>query len=127
MGWPYDVVHMIEIGWRMSLKIKWKELPRDPNWGYENRQIIIIVPDILHRLRWAKGHTRTQFFYYHEFRDIHLNRNDIFSNQVGTVVFVLPEKEPFDAFSLATFMHPVDLWLVRGARVIFVNGPKSAN
>ncbi|RCN47701.1 hypothetical protein ANCCAN_06266 [Ancylostoma caninum] len=22
MGWPYDVVHMIEIGWRMSLKIE---------------------------------------------------------------------------------------------------------
>ncbi|EYC16809.1 hypothetical protein Y032_0032g2506 [Ancylostoma ceylanicum] len=127
MGWPYDVVHMIEIGWRMSLKIEWKELSRDPNWGQEHRQIVIVVPDILHRLRWTKGHTHTQFFYYRGFRDVHLNRNDIFSDQVGTVVFVLPEKEPLDAYSWVPFMHAVDLWLVRGARVIFVNGPRSAD
>ncbi|EYC11316.1 hypothetical protein Y032_0051g2138 [Ancylostoma ceylanicum] len=89
----------------MSLKIEWKELSRDPNWAQEHRQIVIVVPDILHRLHWAKGHTRSQFFYCRGFREIHLNRNEIFSDQVDTVVFVLPEKGPLDAYSWIPFMH----------------------
>ncbi|VDO92293.1 unnamed protein product [Heligmosomoides polygyrus] len=95
--------------------------------GSGHRGILVVVPETLHRLRWAKGHTRTQFFYYRAFKDLHLNRTDIFSDVVGTVVFVLPDKEPKDAYYWTPFIHAVDLWLIRVARIVFVNGPRFAD
>ncbi|VDO61008.1 unnamed protein product [Heligmosomoides polygyrus] len=108
VGWPYDVPRIIECASFVS-------------------GIVVVVPETLHRLRWAKGHTRTQFFYYCAFKDLHLNQTDIFSDVVETVVFVLPDKEPKDAYCWISFMHAVDLWLIRGTRIVLVNGPLSAD
>ncbi|VDO33242.1 unnamed protein product [Heligmosomoides polygyrus] len=59
--------------------------------------------------------------------DLHLNRTDTFSDAVGRVVFVLPDNEPKDAYCWILSMHAVGLWLIRGTRIVFVNGPRSVD
>ncbi|VDO78406.1 unnamed protein product [Haemonchus placei] len=70
---------------------------------------------------------KTTLFYYRSFREVRRSNNMLFAGGVRTVMWVMPPKEPEDAFSWIQFTATVDLWLSYGAHVWMVNGPRSCD
>ncbi|EYB91080.1 hypothetical protein Y032_0210g2117 [Ancylostoma ceylanicum] len=92
-GWPYDLAEIFEIGWRISTKTNWKDVKE--SLQNEHQKIILIIPEILRRLKFCSNKLKsTDVFYYKEFAEVHLRRNELFRDDVGHVVFVLPPEEP---------------------------------
>ncbi|KAK6059634.1 hypothetical protein COOONC_02733 [Cooperia oncophora] len=92
-GWHCDVPTIFELGWRISTRTTW-QVAREAV-GAEHRKMVIVVPDCLHRLKQVGSQLRdTKIFYYKQFRDIHLRKTELFDDQLGHVIIVLPPTEP---------------------------------
>ncbi|KAK6055362.1 hypothetical protein COOONC_07133 [Cooperia oncophora] len=80
--------------------------------------------DCLHRLKQVGSQLRdTKIFYYKQFRDIHLRKTELFDDQLGHVIIVLPPTEPKPG-SWLSLVAAQAMWLQCGCRVYLVAGPR---
>ncbi|EYC04907.1 hypothetical protein Y032_0085g1856 [Ancylostoma ceylanicum] len=121
-GWPYDLTEMFEIGWRLSGKANWKDIK--DSWQSEHQKVILIIPEILRRLKFVSSKLKmVDIFYYKEFSEVHLRRNELFRDEMGHVIYVLPPEEPKRASMLLPFVSALNMWLRCGSRVYLLPGP----
>ncbi|KAK6043702.1 hypothetical protein COOONC_18792 [Cooperia oncophora] len=110
------------LGWRISTRTTW-QVAREAV-GAEHRKMVIVVPDCLHRLKQVGSQLRdTKIFYYKQFRDIHLRKTELFDDQLGHVIIVLPPTEPKPG-SWLSLVAAQAMWLQCGCRVYLVAGPR---
>ncbi|XGW28157.1 hypothetical protein V3C99_008173, partial [Haemonchus contortus] len=126
-GWPWDTSRIIQYGWHMARSMEWSTIRPVVANANEHGRTVILVPDVLRRLTFCRKGPRTTMFYYRSFREVRRNNNVLFANEVGNVVWVMPPREPEDAFSWIQFTAAVDLWLSCEAHVWMVNGPRSCD
>ncbi|KAK6018546.1 zinc knuckle [Ostertagia ostertagi] len=126
-GWPWDTSRIIQYGWHMARSLEWSTISSVVSNANEHARTVILVPDVLRRLTFCRKGPRTTLFYYRSFREVRRNNNVLFADEVGTVVWVMPPREPEDAYSWIQFTAAVDLWLSCGAHVWMVNGPRSCD
>lgn len=124
-GWPWDITRIVEQGWNLSRAMEWTAQAQNLAEEDQHARIVILIPEVLHRLTFCVKGPRTTLFYYRSFREIRRNNNVIFADEVGQVVIVLPPKEPDDSYSWIQLVSAVDLWFRCGAQIWMVNGPRS--
>ncbi|KAL6723814.1 hypothetical protein Aduo_018780 [Ancylostoma duodenale] len=124
-GWPWDTTNIIEYGWNLGRRLEWPEVAPAVQKASEHSRVVVVVPEVLHRLKHCHHGPKTEIFYYQSFKQIRTTNNVIFSDEVGNVVLVLPPREPEDRYSWIQFVGALDLWLRCGAHVWVVNGPRS--
>ncbi|KAL6737984.1 hypothetical protein Aduo_011585 [Ancylostoma duodenale] len=121
-GWPYDLTEMFEIGWRLSGKTSWKDVK--DSWQSEHQKVILIIPEVLRRLKFVSSKLKmVDIFCYKEFAEVHLRRNELFRDDVGHVIYVLPPEEPKRASMWLPFVSALNMWLRCGSRVYLLPGP----
>ncbi|KAK5969000.1 Integrase catalytic domain-containing protein [Trichostrongylus colubriformis] len=113
----------IKYGWRTAKKVKWSQVALTVQTGQEHSRIVLVIPEVLHRIQHCLIGSNTIVFYYKSFREVKATNTALFADDVGNVVYVLPPKEPTDPFSWLQFVNSLNLWL--GAHVTVVNGPRS--
>lgn len=119
------MTRIIEFGFEIGRSVEWTAVKA--SIADEHSRIVIVVPEVLARLRHCLHGPNTVFFYYRSFYDIRRNNNVLFGDETGKVVLVLPPREPEDAYSWVPFMGAIDLWLTCGAQLWLVNGPRSCD
>ncbi|VDP41281.1 unnamed protein product [Heligmosomoides polygyrus] len=63
--------------------------------GKEHSRILLVVPENLHRLKFAPGGAKDlQVLFYRELEEIHLKETNLFDNNICHVIFVFPSVEP---------------------------------
>ncbi|VDO85689.1 unnamed protein product [Haemonchus placei] len=125
-GWSLDLTRIIEYGWRIGRQMEWKHVEQSVQKAQEHSRTVVVVPEVLHRLKHCLTSSRTVIFYYKSFREVRATNTSLFADDIGKVVYVLPPKEPADPFSWLQFVNAINLWLTCGAHVIVVNGPRSS-
>ncbi|VDO34909.1 unnamed protein product [Haemonchus placei] len=100
-GWPWDTSRIIQYGWHMARQ-------------WSGRQYV------------RKGQGLLCFTAGLSVKSGRNNRV-LFADEVGTVVGVMPLREPEDVPSWIQFTAAVDLWLSCGTHVWMVNGPRSCD
>ena len=121
-GWSCDITQIFEAGWRIATRISWKTAQSAV--GREHRKMLILVPECLHRLKFAaQGQRDTKLFHYKEFREIHLRKTDLFDDNLGKIVVVLPPVEPVPG-SWLPLVHAWSMWLQCGRTVFLIAGPR---
>ncbi|KAK6062095.1 hypothetical protein COOONC_00244 [Cooperia oncophora] len=124
-GWPCDATRVIEYGWRIAKKLEWETIAQSVQNGQEHGRIVVVVPEVLHRIKFCHTSPNMAIFYYKSFREIRATNTAIFADDVGNVILVLPPREPADPYSWLQFVNALNLWLSCGAHVIVVNGPRA--
>ncbi|KAK6038313.1 hypothetical protein COOONC_24182, partial [Cooperia oncophora] len=124
-GWPCDATRVIEYGWRIAKKLEWETIAQSVQYGQEHGRIVVVVPEVLHRIKFCHTSPNMAIFYYKSFREIRATNTAIFADDVGNVILVLPPREPADPYSWLQFVNALNLWLSCGAHVIIVNGPRA--
>ncbi|KAK5971671.1 hypothetical protein GCK32_006177 [Trichostrongylus colubriformis] len=123
--WICDSTRIIEYGWRIAKQVEWPQVALTVQSGQEHNRIVLVIPEVLHRIKHCLMGPNTIVFYYKSFRDVKATSTAFFADDVGNVVYVLPPKEPTDPFSWLQFVNSLNLWLTCGAHVTVVNGPRS--
>ncbi|RCN39743.1 hypothetical protein ANCCAN_14315 [Ancylostoma caninum] len=121
-GWSCDITQIFEMGWRIATRISWKVAQSAVD--QEHRKLLIVVPETLHRLKFAaQGMKNTKVFYYSQFREIHLMKTELFDDNLGKVIVLLPSLEPKPGTWLP-LVHAWNMWLHCGCRVFLIAGPR---
>ncbi|KAK6036274.1 hypothetical protein COOONC_26221 [Cooperia oncophora] len=115
----------VEYGWRIAKNLEWETIAQSVQYGQEHGRIVVVVPEVLHRIKFCHTSPNMAIFYYKSFRDIRATNTAIFADDVGNVILVLPPREPADPYSWLQFVNALNLWLSCGAHVIVVNGPRA--
>ncbi|EYC20218.1 hypothetical protein Y032_0022g514 [Ancylostoma ceylanicum] len=109
----------------MATKISWPTARN--SIGKEHRKILLVIPDNLHRLKFAASSIKDmKVFFYRQFREIHLKKTDLFDDNIGHVILVMPSVEPKPG-SWLPFVHAVSMWLHCGTRLYLIAGPRSTD
>ncbi|RCN49896.1 integrase core domain protein [Ancylostoma caninum] len=125
MGWTGDTTRTFELGWSMATKIAWPTARN--SIGKEHRKVLLVIPDNLHRLKFAaSGLKDTKAFFYRQFRELHLKKTDLFDDNLGHVILVMPSVEPKPG-SWLPLVHAVSMWLQCGTLVYLIAGPRSTD
>ncbi|EYC14761.1 hypothetical protein Y032_0039g140 [Ancylostoma ceylanicum] len=122
-GWPYTT-KIIEYGWNLERRLEWLEVAPAVQKENEHSCVVVVVPEVLHRLNHCHHGPKTELFYYQSFKQIRITNNVIFLDEVGNVVLVLPPRELEDRYSWIQFVGALDLWLRCGSHVWVMNGPR---
>ncbi|EYC17492.1 hypothetical protein Y032_0030g2085 [Ancylostoma ceylanicum] len=122
-GWGCDMVHIFELAWTMACRISWNDTTQKM-MRMEHRKAVFIVPHNLRTLKRVNGWKDTIVFYYRMFKEIHLRRTELFDDNLGIVVIVLPSVEPRPG-SWLPLVHAVNMWLACGCRVCLIAGPRT--
>ncbi|VDP54811.1 unnamed protein product [Heligmosomoides polygyrus] len=120
-GWDCDTSHIFELGWRMATGITWN--PATQSAVKEHKKVLFVVPHSLRALKRVNGMKDTKFFYYRLFKEIHLRKTELFDDNLGHVVFVLPSVEPRPGTWLP-FVHAMNMWMAIGCRFYMIAGPR---
>lgn len=121
-GWSCDTSRIFELGWSLACRTTWTG--PDGLIGKEHRRILLVVPENLHRLKFAAGGAKDlRVFFYREFKEIHLKKTNLFDNNIGHVIFVFPSVEPKPGTWLPV-VHAVNMWLRCGVRLYLIAGPR---
>ncbi|KAK5974308.1 hypothetical protein GCK32_006545, partial [Trichostrongylus colubriformis] len=112
--WICDSTRIIEYGWRIAKQVEWPQVALTEQSGQEHNRIVLVIPEVLHRIKHCLMGPNTIVFYYKSFRDVKATSTALFADDVGNVVYVLPPKEPTDPFSWLQFVNSLNLWLTCG-------------
>lgn len=126
-GWPSDFKRILEIGWTFARRVEWSDVVESHLFGEVHNRVLLVVPAVLERMRFMTGGTKTRVFYYSEFSALRTKNDSIFMDDVGVVIIILPPEEPRKVTAWLALLSAINLWATCGAKVLLVNGPRSAN
>ncbi|KAK6059014.1 hypothetical protein COOONC_03390, partial [Cooperia oncophora] len=69
-GWPCDATRVIEYGWRIAKNLEWETIAQSVQYGQEHGRIVVVVPEVLHRIKFCHTSPNMAIFYYKSFREI---------------------------------------------------------
>ncbi|VDP00468.1 unnamed protein product [Heligmosomoides polygyrus] len=122
--WICDPFHrrIFEIGWKIAKTTDWNLVLTEI--GKKHHKALVVVPETLKRLKHLqKTIKNVDVFYYRKFSEVHLRKNELFRNELGHVVFVMPSLEPKQTGCWLPFVAAMDMWLGIGCRLYLVAGP----
>ncbi|VDO81628.1 unnamed protein product [Heligmosomoides polygyrus] len=119
-GWSYDMIKIFEIGWKIAKTTDWNLVQTEIG----KEQALFVVPEKVRRLKHIQRSIRNvDVFYYKKFSEVHLRKNELFRDELGHVVFVMPSLEPKQTGCWLPFVAAIGIWLGIGCRLYLVAGP----
>ncbi|VDP01739.1 unnamed protein product [Heligmosomoides polygyrus] len=107
-GWSYDMTEIFEIGWKIAKTTDWNLVQTEI--GKEHHKTLVVVPETLRRLKHLqRSIENVDVFYYRKFSEVHLRKNELFRDELGHVVFVMPSLEPKQTGCWLPFVAAMDM------------------
>ncbi|EYC44820.1 hypothetical protein Y032_0448g1637 [Ancylostoma ceylanicum] len=63
-GWPWDTTKIIEYGWNFGRRLEWPDVAPAVQKANEHSRVVVVVPEVLHRLKHCHHGPKTEIFYY---------------------------------------------------------------
>ncbi|KAK6033274.1 hypothetical protein OSTOST_00502 [Ostertagia ostertagi] len=116
-GLPWDTTRIIEYGWSIARQLEWSNICSTVQGANEHPRVVVVVRSSTGSNTPVACRQGLRSLLVDKDYDIRTTNNNLFANDVGVVVLILPPKEPSNAYSWIQFANVLKLWLSCGTQI----------